>query len=278
MNMNVTLDQSKDESIRKIARFGMFSKGAVYIILGVLTAMAAFGSGGQTAGKSDSLKFVYQQPFGKVLLAILALGLVSYTVWRFIQAIRDPENKGSDKEGIATRIGYVASGILYGIFAFEAIRMLFANGGSGSGGGGNQQEDLVSMLLGQPFGQILVGIVAVVFFGKAAYQIQRAVTGKYARKIQDSELDYRVKDTLRKAGFVGYIARGIVIAIIGYLFLRAAIEANPNQAGGTEQAFQFIQASSTWGTILLGVIAIGLACYGVFMLVKARYRVLPSSI
>lgn len=277
MNMNVTLDQSKDEGIRKIARFGMFSKGTVYIILGVLTAMAAFGGGGQTADKSDSLQFIYQQPFGKILLAIMALGLVSYVVWRFIQAIRDPEHKGDDKKGIATRISYAASGVLYGIIAFEAIRMVFSNGSSGSGGG-NQKEDLVSMLLGQPFGQILVGLVAVVFFGKAAYQIYRAVTGKFARKIQDSELDHRVKDTLRKAGFVGYIARGIVIAIIGYLFLRAAIEANPNQAGGTEQAFQFIQASSTWGTIMLGIIAVGLACYGVFMLVKARYRVLPSSI
>ncbi|MEQ9443300.1 MAG: DUF1206 domain-containing protein [Cyclobacteriaceae bacterium] len=277
MNMNVTLDQSKDEGIRKIARFGMFAKGAVYVILGVLTAMAAFGAGGEKAGKSDSLQFVREQPFGKVLLAILALGLISYVVWRFIQAIRDPENKGNDKSGIATRIGYAASGVLYGLFAFEAIRMLFSGGSSGSSGG-NSQETLVSTLLGQPFGQILVGIVAMVFFGKAAYQIQRAITGKFAKKIQDSELNYRVKDTLRKAGFVGYIARGIVIAIIGYLFLRAAIEANPDQAGGTEQAFQFIEASSTWGTILLGIIAIGLACYGVFMFVKARYKVLPSSI
>lgn len=276
--MNVTLDQSKDEGLKKIARFGMFAKGAVYVILGVLTAMAAFGQGGQTAGKSDSLQFVYQQPFGKILLGILALGLISYVVWRFIQAFRDPENKGSDKSGIATRIGYASSGVLYGLIAFEAVRMVFSGGSSGGGGGGNQQETLVSTLLGQPFGQILVGIVAVVFFGKAAYQIYRAVSGKFAKKIQDSELDHRVKDTLRKAGFVGYIARGIVIGIIGYLFLRAAIEANPNQAGGTVEAFQFIQTNSAWGTIMLGIIAIGLACYGVFMFVKARYRVLPSSI
>jgi len=274
--MNVTLDQTKDESIRKIARVGMFAKGVVYVILGVLTAMYAFGSGGQKAGKDSALQFVYSQPFGKILLAILAAGLICYVVWRFIQAFRDPENKGEDKSGIGTRIGYAASGVLYGVIAFEAIRMLFSSGGSG--GGGSQKETIVQMLLGQPFGQILVGIVAAVFFGKAAYQIYRAISGKFAKKVQDSELDYRVKDILRKAGYVGYIARGIVIGIIGYMFLRAAIEANPNEAGGTKQAFDFIQSSSTWGTILLGIIAIGLACYGVFMFVKARYRVLPSSI
>ena len=274
--MNVTLDQSKDESVKTIARVGMFAKGVVYVILGVLTAMYAFGSGGQKAGKSSTLEFIYQQPFGKILLGILAAGLICYVIWRFVQAFRDPENKGDDKEGVGTRIGYAASGILYGVLAFEAIRMLMSSGGSS--GGGNGKETIVQTLLGQPFGQILVGIVAVVFFGKAAYQIYRAVSGKFAKKIQDSELDYRVKDVLRKAGFVGYIARGVVISIIGYFFLRAAIEANPNEAGGTQQAFDFIQASSTWGTILLGIIAIGLACYGVFMFVKARYKVLPSSI
>jgi hypothetical protein len=274
--MNVTLDQTKDESVRKIARVGMFAKGVVYVILGILTAMYAFGSGGQKADKDTTLQFVYQQPFGKVLLALLAAGLICYVVWRFIQAFRDPENKGDDKSGIGKRIGYAASGVLYGVLAFEAIRMLFSNGSSG--GGGDQKETIVGMLLGQPFGQILVGIVAVVFFGKAIYQIYRAVSGKFAKKVQDSELDHRVKDILRKAGYVGYIARGIVIGIIGYSFLRAAIEANPNEAGGTQQAFDFIQASTAWGTILLGIIAIGLACYGVFMFVKARYRVLPSSI
>ncbi len=274
--MNVTLDQSKDEAFKKIARVGMFAKGVVYVILGVLTAMYAFGSGGQKAGKSTTLEFVYQQPFGKILLGILAAGLICYVIWRFVQAFRDPEDKGDDKKGIASRIGYAASGVLYGVFAYEAIRMLLSSGSSGSGG--DQKETIVAMLLGQPFGQILVGIVAVVFFGKAAYQIYRAVSGKFAKKIQDSELDHRVKDVLRKAGYVGYIARGIVISIIGYFFLRAAIESNPNEAGGTQQAFDFIQSSSTFGTILLGVIAIGLACYGVFMFVKARYRVLPSSI
>jgi len=274
--MNVTLDQTKDESVRKIARVGMFAKGVVYVILGLLTAIYAFGSGGQKAGKDSALQFVYQQPFGKILLAILAAGLICYVVWRFIQAFRDPENKGDDKSGIGTRIAYAASGVIYGVFAFEAIRMLFSSGSSG--GGGNQKETIVSTLLGQPFGQILVGIVAVVFFGKAIYQIYRAVSGKFAKKVQDSELDHRVKDTLRKAGYVGYIARGIVIGIIGYFFLQAAIEANPNEAGGTQQAFDFIQSSTAWGTILLGIIAIGLACYGVFMFVKARYRVLPSSI
>ena len=271
--MNVAVNQNKNEAIEKLARLGMGAKGTVYIILGVLTAMAAFNQGGQKAGQSDALKFIYNQPFGQILLAILAIGLIGYVVWRFVQAFRDPENEGSDKKGIAKRIGYGASGVLYGFLAFEAIRMLFQSGSSG-GGGGNKQ--VVSLLLEQPFGQILVGIVAVALFAKAVSQIYKAVTGKFMEEINAHQLEYKVKKIIKNTGVAGLLARGIVVGIIGFLFLKAAIQANASQAGGTEGAFSFIQSSS-YGSILLGIVAVGLACYGVYMLVKARYKALPST-
>lgn len=274
--MDITINKSNaDEGIIKLARIGMFAKGAVYCILGILTAMAALNVGGQTAGKSDTLKFLYEQPFGKILLGLLAIGLLSYVVWRFVQAIKDPENAGNDKKGIARRIGYGASGILYGFLTFEAIRMLFQGGSSG--GDGNQNQELVSQLLTKPFGQVLVGIVALIFIGKAIYQFYRAYSGNFAKKVQDSNLQHNVKELVRKTGIAGYTARGIVIAIIGYFFLRAAIEANPEEAQGSEGAFKFIE-SSPLGPYLLAIVAIGLVCYGIFMFIKGRYRVMPGSI
>ena len=251
----------------------MGAKGVVYLILGTLTAMTAFNEGGQKAGQSDALKFIYSQPFGQVLLGLLAVGLIGYVVWRFVQAFRDPENEGDDKKGIAKRIGYGVSGLLYAFLAFEAIRMLVQSGSSGSGGGGNKQ--VVSMLLEQPFGQILVGIVAVALFAKAVSAIYKAWTGKFMEEINAGQLDQKVKRVIKNTGTAGLAARGVVVGIIGFLFMKAAVQANASQAGGTEGAFSFIQSSS-YGSILLGIIAIGLACYGVFMLVKARYKALPS--
>ena len=271
--MSTIANQSKDKTIEKLARVGMGAKGVVYLILGTLTAMAAFNEGGQKAGQSDALKFIYNQPFGQILLALLAIGLIGYVVWRFVQAFRDPENEGDDKKGIAKRIGYGVSGLLYAFLAFEAIRMLVQSGSSG-GGGGNKQ--VVSMLLEQPFGQILVGLVAVALFVKAVSAIYKAWTGKFMEEINAGQLDHKVRDIIKKTGTAGLAARGIVVGIIGFLFMKAAIQANASQAGGTEGAFSFIQSSS-YGSILLGVIAIGLACYGVFMLVKARYKALPSN-
>jgi hypothetical protein len=271
--MSSVTNQNKDEAIEKLARFGMGAKGVVFIILGVLTAMAAFNEGGQKAGQSDALKFIYNQPFGQVLLALLTVGLIGYVVWRFVQAFRDPENEGDDKKGLAKRIGYGASGVLYGFLAYEAVKMLVNSGSSGGGGG---SKTVVGMLLEQPFGQILVGVIAVALFAKGASEIYKAVTEKFMKEINAGQLERKIKDIIRNVGKVGLTARGIVVGIIGYLFLRAAIESNSSQAGGTESAFSFIQSSS-YGSILLGIIAIGLACYGVYMIVKARYKALPSN-
>lgn len=280
--MNVTLDAVKDQNknVMKFARFGMFAKGTVYVILGVLTAMAAFNvGGGQTTGKSGALEFVYGQPFGKFLLAIVALGLLGYVVWRWIQAFKDPEADASDdgKKRAVKRISYFISGLVYGFIAFEAGRMVFTGGGSSGGGGSSQKQSLVAQILEWPAGQWIIGLIALIFFGKAIYQFYRALSGEFAKKVQDSELDQRVKSTLRKAGMVGYLARGVVISVIGYFFMKAALQSNSEQVEGTKGAFQFI-SSMTAGPWLLGIVAIGLACYGVFMFVKARYRVMPSSI
>jgi len=279
--MNVTLNSIKnqDDKIIKLARFGMFAKGTVYIILGVLTAMAAFNvGGGQTTGKSGALEFIYSQPFGKILLGVVALGLFGYVVWRWVQAFKDPEADSSDdgkKRGLQ-RVGYFFSGLAYGFIAFEAARMIFS-GGSSSGGGNGQKQSLVAQILDWPGGQWIIGIIAAIFFAKAIYQVYRALSGEFDKKVRNSNLDNRVKEVLHKAGLVGYLARGVVISVIGYFFLQAALQSNPNQVKGTKGAFQFISdmAAGPW---LLGIVAIGLACYGVFMFVKAKYRVMPSSI
>ncbi len=281
--MSVTSDNviNQDQNLMRFARFGMFAKGVVYIILGVLTAMAAFNVGGEQAtGKSGALSFIYYQPFGKFLLAIVAIGLVGYVVWRWIQAFKDPESKASDdgkKRGIK-RIGFFISGLVYTFVAFEAGRMVFTNGSSGGSGGNSQKQSLVAQILEMPAGQWIIGLIAIIFFGKAIFQFYQAISGKFAKKVKgSSELNQHVKTVLHKVGMIGYIARGVVVAVIAFFFLQAALQYNAEKVEGTKGAFQFISSMAA-GPWLLGIVAIGLACYGVFMLVKARYRVMPSSI
>ncbi|GEO03277.1 membrane protein [Adhaeribacter aerolatus] len=272
---NTHLPHPRPQWTENFARFGMAAKGVVYSLVGALAFMAAFeinGNSEQGAGKQGVFQFILEQPFGKILLGIVTLGLVCYTIWRFIQAFMDSESKGADAKGIGKRIGYAFSGVIYGSLAFYAAKLVLGSGSSS--GGGDSRQTLAGKLLEQPFGQWLVGIVAIVTMGMGLYQIYKAISGKYLKNVQTASIKSEIKDMLMKAGKVGYIARGIVWGIIGFLFLKAAMNSNAQEAGGTSSAFQFLEQS--YGSILLGAIAIGLVCYGVFMFVRARYEVINT--
>ncbi len=262
---------SKENWIEGAARVGLTAKGIVYSLVGILTFAAAFELGGSSeqGGKTQVLEWIQEQPFGQVILGLTAIGLLCYTVWRFIEAFLDTEDKGTDLKGLGRRGAYLFSGLVYGTSTFYAAKLIFGNGGDSSGGGDTRQT-VVQKLLEQPFGQWLVGALAVGTAAVGAYQIYYSISDKYRKKIQASKLDKKVKETILKTGKIGYIARGVVWLIIGYLFLQAAIQSDSSQAGGSDSAFSFLE--NQYGSWILGAIALGLLCYGLFMFVRARYQ------
>ncbi|WP_152759904.1 DUF1206 domain-containing protein [Salmonirosea aquatica] len=260
---------SQRQWIEGAARTGLVAKGIVYSLIGTLTFMAAFelGTGDDKGGKSQALKWLQKQPFGQVLLGLTAIGLLCYSIWRFVEAFLDTEDKGNDAKGLAVRARYAFSGLMYGASTYYAAKLLF---GGSSGEGKDTRETIAQKLLEQPFGQWLVGIVAVGVMAVGVYQIYYSISDKHRKKIQESKVDKRVKETLLKTGKVGYIARGIVWLLIGYLFLKAAIQSDSSEAGGSDSAFSFLEQE--YGSWILGVVALGLLCYGIFMFVRARYQ------
>ena len=250
-----------------IIRFGIATKGFVYVLFGGLTAVAAIGlRGGGSADSNGALDYLSRSSIGTLVLALTAAGLVAYVFWRFYQAFADTENKGTDKKGLANRIGYFSSGLIYAFLAFSAFQILFGNGGD-NGGGSNSY---LARILSHRYGQIVVGIIALGYLGKALYQIYRAYTGKYKKKIKEQHLSDNSRKLLVVSGVAGYTARGIVISIIAYLIFRAAWTSNSDEAGGTGEAFQFLQ--NEFGTIALAIIAFGLILYGIFYFINAKHR------
>tara|TARA_R110002020_G_scaffold385916_6_gene596807 strand:- start:1957 stop:2742 length:786 start_codon:yes stop_codon:yes gene_type:complete len=249
----------------KLARFGIATKGFVYCLIGLLTALAAFNLGGDESDSKGALSFLAGQPFGKVLLIITSVGLCGFVFWRLYQTITDHDHKGSDSKGITTRIGFGISALFYGFLAFTAIKMVL---GFGSGSGNNQvfNQDILQ----KTYGQILFFIIGAAFLGKAVFQFYRAYSEKFIEKINMSELNERSKRMLILAGKIGFTARGIVIAIIAFLIFRTAFTANSEGTGGKAEAFQYLQ--SQFGSLILGVVALGLLIYGLVMFVLARHR------
>lgn len=254
--------------IEKLARFGYISKGVVYAIVGLLAAQAAFGSGGRTTDTQGALHEIVNQPFGKLLLALVAIGLIGYVILRFVQAIKDPENKGTDAKGLAQRFGYALNGLIYTGLAWSALQILF---GSGSRSNSNSTQDWTARFLSQPFGQWLVGTAGAFIIGLGFYEFYEALSAKFRRNLDLTELDDSERKLVMGISRFGLLARGIVFCIIGWFLIQAATLSDASKAGGLDQALQTLQQQS-YGPWLLGIVALGLIAYGIYMVIQARYR------
>lgn len=255
-------NDKKEEALEKAARIGIAAKGTVYILMGFLAALTALNLGGQLAGKKDAFRWLLERPFGQVLVAVVAVGLILYGLWRMVSAITDAEHRGNDAKGIGNRLAFFGSGLLYGGIGVAAAALLF---GANNGDGQSRREWLVSTLFSWPAGVWIVGAIGIGIIGKGIYEIYRSLSGDFKKYIAE-DLDQWAETF----GRVGYFARGVVFGIIGYFFIRAAIEHSASAVGGTEGVFQFLRNLA--GAWLMGAVAIGLMGYGVFMFVKARYQ------
>jgi hypothetical protein len=158
--------------------------------------------------------------------------------------------------------------MVYLSFAFIAIKMLFKERESS---GGNSNETMVGELLSKPFGQWLIGFIAIAIAGVGIYQAYYGFSGKYKKHVTNLNLYSGKSEYLLKAGKIGYVSRGIVWLIIAFLMLKAALHANAKEAGDTAKAFQFLESAS-YGSALLGALGIGLILYGAFNFIRARYE------
>jgi hypothetical protein len=258
--------------VERLARLGYLAKGIVYAIVGVLAVQAAFGAGGQTTDTKGALSAIAAQPFGKFLLALLTVGLIGYVVWRFVQAVQDPEHKGDDAKGWATRLGYAVSGLIYASLAFTAIGLIR---GSGGGGGGNSEQDWTARLLAQPFGQWLVGLVGAFVIGLGFYQLYQAYKAKFRKQMKLQEMSPTEETWATRIGRFGLGARGVVFCIIGFFLLQAARQSDASEVRGLDGVLQSL-AQQPYGPWLLGIVALGLLAYGIHMAVQARYIRIPS--
>ena len=208
---------------------------------------------------------IAQQPFGKVLLALLAVGLAGYSIWRLTRAALGRGPEGADK-GLE-RIGALGSGIAYGVLFVVSLEILF---GSGTGGNGNAKSATAGVL-GWPAGRFLVILAGLVMLGVAAYQAYRGATQKFLEDSKTEEMQPQVRRWITWIGTVGHLARAVVFGLVGVFLIKAAIDFNAKKAVGVDGALAKLQHQS-YGGVLLGLVAAGLIAFAVYSVSDARYR------
>ncbi len=258
--------------VDKIARAGYVAKGTVYAAVGVLALREVTGSGGKSTGTSGAFQSIGTQPFGKVLLIVLALGLLCYALWKLVQGVMDPDEKGLDAHGLVRRAGYIGSALIHGGLAVTAAQEVI-----GTEGKSDAKDDLTAQIIGfaPPLGQILVGVVALGVIGVGLYQLYAGLSAKFEDEIRT----YHMNDAARWAlltGRVGTSARAAVILVAGAFLLLAAWQADAQETRGLGGALNTLQ-QQPYGPYLLGGVAVGLVTYALFMFLVARYRNIEAS-
>ena len=254
--------------IRAVARLGLTAKGIVYCLLGMLAFMAAFHINGTTSGSVDKkgvFGFVEHQYGGKILLGALALGLLCYSIWRFISAF-SKDDAEPDRKKWGKGVRYFFSGLVYLSLAVYAGKMTFQKDDSGSG-----KKDMLSGLFEQPFGQVVAVLVALALAATGIYQCWYGLSEKYKKHVKKMDVPEKTGSMLLVSGKIGYVARGIVWLTLSWMLAKAALHENASEAGDTSEAFGFLQ-SGGYGAYLLGALGLGMVCYGIFNFIRARFE------
>lgn len=256
--------------VERLGRAGLVAKGVLYAVIGILAIKIALGAREASPDRNGALSTIAEQPFGKGLLGLLALGLAGYAVWRLAQGLLDRDNEGEGVKGLAKRGGAVAKAVWYGTLCVLTVSTLAQGGGGGGSGGGNEQKTTAGVFE-WPLGRYVVYAAGAAFVAAALFNGWRAVTCKFNKKLKTGEMGDAEETAATSLGVVGHLARFVVFGLVGAFLVEAAWKFDPKQARGLDGALLEV-SQRPYGALLLGAVAVGLIAYAVHCLVQARYR------
>jgi hypothetical protein len=247
-----------------LSRAGFVARGLVYGIIGLLALDLAVGHGGKITNQQGALRTIKHQPFGHVLLALVAVGLGGYSLWRLFRAALGHGPEGAD--ATVERLGALGSGIVYGLICVLAVEILLSSAGS-SGGAKKSTKDV----FGLPAGHWVIGVAGIVMIGVGIYQLVRGVRQKFLDDSKTEQMTPAIKKWFTWFGTVGHVARAIILGLVGIFLLKAAIDYKADEAIGLDGALAKLYGQP-YGPWLLGAVAVGLIAFGLFSISEARYR------
>jgi hypothetical protein len=260
----------KHPLVKTLARFGFYTKGFLFIVIGILAILVAIGDrGGMLADPTGALATVAQFPLGKIILILFIVGAFGHGAWNILRGTADVDNAGKSWRGIATRSLAVGVGIFYLFLAWTAWDLFLMVHVTSENGA--VQKTFVSILLAVPLGAILVAIIGIGVIGAGIHECYSGITGKYQENFKMYKLQGAKRIIVNLLGYFGFVARALIFALMGYFFISAALFYDAQIAVGIDGALLTL-SQTYYGKTLLFVTATGLVCHGVLSLYEARYR------
>ena len=260
----------ESDGLEHLARVGLLAYGAVHLLVAWLALQLAWGGGGESADQSGAMRTLAASPLGRPLLWGVAVGLIALAVWQAAEILR--WRSGWSSPGKARTKALRKSGnamvkaAIYITLAVLAIRFATGSGRSSS----QQQQETTAGVFSWPGGQFLVGVAGLVLIGVGAWHVRKGVTKHFLKQIDTTGCSSSATRLVTRLGQVGFPGKGIALAVVGALLVYAAVTFDPSKAQGLDGALHTI-LELPLGTILLTLVAVGIAAFGAYCLVRARY-------
>lgn len=258
------MSESKREKffVHYLPMYGCISTGIIYVAIGVIALLSLLQLKDGGADESSLLEMLNDFFVGQVVVGIILTGTVGFIIWRFYEAYVDPYNYGSNYIGIGRRMGIALSSIADAFIAYSAIMVLFGTTGIREDGEPEEEREMVGNVLEMDAGEFLVIALGVIVMLTAIVQFYYGVTNGYRERLDIAKFSDFFKKTMHVIADTGYFARGIIIGIIGYFYIKAGIENDQDVVVNTDKAFDFL--GSIWNPLFV-VVALGTISYGLFM-------------
>ncbi|WIY06584.1 DUF1206 domain-containing protein [Amycolatopsis mongoliensis] len=243
-----------------IARIGLTSYALVHLIVAWLAAQVALGDN-EKADKAGALQVVADGG-GAWLLWLVAAGTGVLALWQLAEAIIGHRHSSPRRRWVR-RFTSGIEVVLYGLVAYSAAKT--ATGGSGKAG------SVVGTVLGEPWGAAAVIAAGAIVIVVAAFLAYRGLRKKFVHDLDFSDASPGLRRSIERLGQVGWCAVAVAYGTVGAMFVLAAVRYDPAKAAGLDPALKTL-AVQPYGQVLLLTLAAGIAVFGVFVLMEARFR------
>ncbi len=251
----------------KATRLGWLAKGLVFATIGALgIEIARRGTSGDDADQTGALAALAGVPAGRVLVFVVAVGLVLFAVWKFWAAAVGDSETPLD---VAKRVGTFGLGCSYALLGVTGVQIALNRSGSSSGGGATSPETIARFLLGVPAGRGLLIGIGLGTFAVGAYHLWKGISVEFLDDIDTKGLSPVARRSLAALGMFGFAARATMLGIAGFLLVSSALNYNPDEAAGLDESLRTL-ASAPFGRWLLGLASVGLIAAGVYDAVTFR--------
>ncbi len=259
-DVNRAADKVEGQPVLQIgARAGYAVNGGLHLLIGWIALQVAWSASSKSADQSGALQTVAGSSLGRLTLWVGVIGFFALGSFELAKAFAVRSAPGASPW--ADRIKGISKVVVYLALAWTCLS--FARGAPRSSKA--QSADFTATLLQQTGGRLLVAAVGLVVIGVGAYHMVKGWTRKF---LQD--LNEHPGTLATRAGVVGYLAKGVALAVVGVLFLAAAAQNSAGKATGLDGALRSLR-QQPFGPWLLSSVAVGLACYGLYSFARARH-------